>query len=321
MKPKAFTLVELSGVSERTAFTLVELLVVVTMITVLIAMLAPALDRAIYQAELAACGANIKGLVQGGTIYAMDFRRLYPARHPLSRANPTVIRRDADADTSAGQDWTIDIPAEMRGYVGIQAFLDPLCAKVDMNTGMFDGPQKGVSSRAVPAIYSSYRVNFDWGNPVDQLKAMRKIGDVLIFTPPSTDSDPRPRAFRLLVTDDDGYSKVAIASSANPVCYSSHPDRDGKMNNLKKERGFDDHGVKGSPFFVKGFTGSWWESKSPPYPIEEMRGLCDFNYGVDDGSVFRLNDVQQSDGRLAKLPYQTLSDYSGSAFAAQMPMN
>ena len=44
----------------KSAFTLIELLVVVTIIVVLLAMLTPALDKAIYQAELAVCGAHKK---------------------------------------------------------------------------------------------------------------------------------------------------------------------------------------------------------------------------------------------------------------------
>src|SRR5687768_392095 len=62
------------------AFTIVELLVVITIIVVLLALLAPALDRAIYQAELAVCGANQRGIASGVGTYAMSYRRNYPNR-------------------------------------------------------------------------------------------------------------------------------------------------------------------------------------------------------------------------------------------------
>lgn len=39
------------------AFTLIELLVVITIIVVLLALLVPALDKAIYQAQLSVCAA------------------------------------------------------------------------------------------------------------------------------------------------------------------------------------------------------------------------------------------------------------------------
>src|ERR1041384_539065 len=61
------------------AFTLVELLVVVSIITVLLALLTPALDRAIYQAELTTCGAKLKGISTATLAYAVANARCYPA--------------------------------------------------------------------------------------------------------------------------------------------------------------------------------------------------------------------------------------------------
>src|SRR5688572_26873229 len=67
------------------AFTLIELLVVITIIVVLLSLLTPALDKAIYQAELAVCGANIKGAYGAITTYAMDNKRRYPHRPELDK--------------------------------------------------------------------------------------------------------------------------------------------------------------------------------------------------------------------------------------------
>src|SRR5687767_12600186 len=88
----AFTLIDLltvrpgSGRAGRVrrggskAFSLVELLVVVTIITVLMALLAPAMDQAIYQAELAVCGANQRTTAGAVTLYAAGNKRSYPYR-------------------------------------------------------------------------------------------------------------------------------------------------------------------------------------------------------------------------------------------------
>ena len=52
---------------KRAAFTLIELLVVVTIIVVLLALLTPAMDQAIYQGELTACGARLKAVASAIT--------------------------------------------------------------------------------------------------------------------------------------------------------------------------------------------------------------------------------------------------------------
>src|SRR5688572_20547975 len=65
------------------AFTLIELLVVVTIIVVLLALLTPALDKAIEQAELAICGTNLKTVASGATVYATGSQRKFPHRKAL----------------------------------------------------------------------------------------------------------------------------------------------------------------------------------------------------------------------------------------------
>src|SRR5687768_324821 len=62
----------------RRGFTLVELLVVVTIIVVLLAMLVPALSKAVYQAQLAQCAAGLRATGTGVIEYASANRRFYP---------------------------------------------------------------------------------------------------------------------------------------------------------------------------------------------------------------------------------------------------
>ena len=62
------------------AFTLIELLVVITIIVVLLALLTPALDKAIYRAELLRCCTQLRGIGTSVTMYAHDSKRYYPYR-------------------------------------------------------------------------------------------------------------------------------------------------------------------------------------------------------------------------------------------------
>ncbi len=59
-------------------FTLIELLVVIAIIALLLALLAPALDRAVTMTERARCLVNQRMIVQSCHQYAMDQRRVLP---------------------------------------------------------------------------------------------------------------------------------------------------------------------------------------------------------------------------------------------------
>ena len=68
------------GVSFRQGFTLIELLVVIAIIVVLLALLVPALDKALYQSELAVCATHLNAITTGANTYALNFKRSYPYR-------------------------------------------------------------------------------------------------------------------------------------------------------------------------------------------------------------------------------------------------
>ena len=70
------------------AFTLVELLIVITLIVLLLALLTPALDKAVEQAQLTVCSSKLHAVASGALTYAMDHKRRYPYRDGMH--NPDV---------------------------------------------------------------------------------------------------------------------------------------------------------------------------------------------------------------------------------------
>src|ERR1041385_2867875 len=131
---------------KRLAFTLIELLVVVTIIVVLLALLTPALDRAIYQAELTACGARLHGLGFGVLSYAMDHNRQYPT------PSAGIARWHICLTT-----WGWDMRQPLKGYVSVNKHLtDPLAGKIDIEDSKED------ASRPLIGTFSNYSIFWDW---------------------------------------------------------------------------------------------------------------------------------------------------------------
>ena len=62
------------------AFSLVELLIIVTIVSVLAAMLLPALEQSVLQARMAACAGNLRQQGHAFTAYANDNRGFWPYR-------------------------------------------------------------------------------------------------------------------------------------------------------------------------------------------------------------------------------------------------
>ena len=101
-------------------FTLVELLVVVSIIALLIAILLPSLRKARQQGKAAVCLSRLRTLGQGMYMYAMEHNdQLLPCRLPkLDNENWRM-------DIKGGLKYRPTFLAIMGSYVGVPAFDDP----------------------------------------------------------------------------------------------------------------------------------------------------------------------------------------------------
>ena len=93
------------------AFTLVELLVVVSIIALLIAILLPSLSRAREQSRRAVCGAHLRGLSNSWEIYGISYGTLPPLSHYFSTSGtaPQGIDINFRRNPSTGVFERIDV--------------------------------------------------------------------------------------------------------------------------------------------------------------------------------------------------------------------
>ncbi len=266
---------------QRNGFTLVELMVVTAIIAVLLALLTPALDKAIYQAELAVCGANLGGIAEAAVQYASGSRRRYA---PF----PVIGERDPASQISGRVGHGTSTPAAARGpwdrrpvlarFLPInKTLVDPLCKKVNLET-----------TAAEPWTYSSYLLWFGFGYKVAGMPAqpgMLKLGDRMGWG---------GDRFGILASDSDLIAPDIVFASA------SHPDDAGVLPPLV----WQNQSVATLPADVpvtaednENFTLSRWQNNvGQTY----KRGLLDTNYAFDDGSVRRYNRVKWDEAGLIK---------------------
>ena len=280
-----------------TAFTLVELLVVVTIVVVLLAMLAPALDRAVYQAELAVCGARLHGIGAAVTLYAMDQRRQYPYRRGVRETSvwqPYMLNLIAQLAPLYKEDRSTPPPIDgyddrpiLRGYIEINKFLtDPFCRLVDLDNSEPDS-----------LTTASYDLWFGWQyrhrGVIDA--GMFRLGDRFTWSYEDTSGRRLSDSFDLLAGDMD---KLA---PGGPAMMGSHPDAESVLTHQVMQ----DETAVGSTFSPGGiilgaagskFTLSRWIVGRYP------RGLIDSNFVRADGSVQRYAEVKVDDARMAQVP-------------------
>ena len=271
----------------RLGFTIVELLVVITIIVVLLALLAPTLDTAVYQAELAVCGARLRTIATTANSYAMDHRRRYPYRESLNTSHnprprwmwPNIVVDEESAAgnvSSTGNGVFIDDRAPLIPYLGqnLQALHDPLTG------GNLDYTIQGAS------LFVDYNLWFGMRYAARSGQGMYRVGDRLTWTEPS--NPPRQYSFDVLASDNDVLLPGATAGVGSQFAIASHPDRDGLLYFTQ---------------FNSNATSRWartrWERVT-----DEKRGPLDTNYAYADESVARMVQVTYNDPRMAHVPLQ-----------------
>jgi prepilin-type N-terminal cleavage/methylation domain-containing protein len=269
-------------------FTLIELLVVITIIVVLLALLTPALDRALHMTMLAMDGAQMRGVAMGTVSYASDHKRSYPDRGENSSWDAMQIK----AGTA------FNIPRRLEPYVSHKSFVDPFLEDARLDWDECNADDNGV-------YMPGYNVYLDWGSAASQVQRMRRLGQQMIFDAPEPENERR--AFSILLADRDARH---IDSGGNRVwATTSHQDKAGLQQ-------FWAHHGEGNPWLFNvpvGFGNvyvAWW--------VATQRGVVDNHYAYDDGSVLRLTDVPlvEADGKTAPITIGGVELAPGTAYSA-----
>lgn len=241
-------------------FTLIELLVVVAIIVVLLALLVPSLDKAVYQATLATCAAQQDGQVTGFQAYAVEFKRVYPYKQAVHVASSSwVMDQLSQALNTPSPSGNYDYRPVIANYVNIKMFVDPLAGDVDLS---LNEPYNNGST-----ILSSYHqlegFKFAFGG------GMTKIGGRLSFG---------GNRFSVLVADKMHFNQ------GDNYAISSHGDKTLGRGVLAERRG------EGA---VNGLYGTYTYTHWNYIGLDgaNTHGLLDMNYGMQDGSVRRVTDV------------------------------
>lgn len=269
------------------AFTLVELLVVISIIVVLLAMLSSALDAAMYQAELAVCSARLHATAMGATAYAGNAARRYPYRNMGNTSEWGTSR------TIAFVDKGYDLRPMISPYTPISALLDPLSPKVDFSSSA-TGPND--------LVMGPYCLWFSFAYPSG--KPMNRLGDRM-YIPKWAGA--LASEFRVLGSCFDSIWEAPARA------FNAHPDNPPAMLPMSWQK---------SPYSpaLASSSGVTVNDPTTTYNVTDTRwtltttwkrGLTDQNVAFDDLSVVRYDhkpwDVVYKDHRFQKVPWSIVT--------------
>ena len=251
------------NLSTRRAFTLIELLVVITIIVILLALLTPALDKAIYMADLAVCGARLKSIGLGTVQYTAAHKQSYPYRK--------VIEQNSGQPDRLITSWNLggfDDRDMLDGYIARKTYMDPMCKMINIDAL---NPNFGDN------LFVGYSIWFDFWYSGDAAHCapMKKLGQRFKWQP-HLDAMNEVYNFGLNASDLD-------QARGSGLTWTNHPDDAGILQQVVREGA--DYVVQGTGIEGRQFS-TWWEDSAG-----RRRGGVDLNYAYDDGSVLRLDRV------------------------------
>ena len=263
----------------QTGFTLVELLVVVAIISLLTALLIPAVERAAYEARLGRCVAQLHGISAGAHTYAVGHQSHYPVPRGGRRVGHQPDELAANGETDK------DLRPVLRAYMPLNLLQCPMTPRVDLSEQ---------ANEPEAYVYASYAVLF--GREIIDGNGdggLFRIGDRLGWTEP----DRRPNDYEQTGT----WYFTVIAGDVNhwngPERNSrvSHPDMEGRLRNevLQNEKDVEGRFV----------TASRWTGN---------RLKLDLCFAFTDGSAQRYRELGRSgDIRLRYTPTYNDGDKYG----------
>ena len=278
--------------SRASAFTLVELLVVVSIIVVLLALLSPALGTAIYQAQLASCAGNQRTVANAAIVYAFDSKRYYPDRGNMRGTGEVRAYLPPIAITNGRANY--DLRPVIR-KMGLSVNKNLQCALVQAMDLEDLWPNEWASGNQALWFGWYYTTG---KNPVatgiagsGNLAGMFKVGDRFESHRVGRIGTKR---YNLLACDWDLNRPW---DSAGPNAQAAHPDFV-TMWNWQARR---------EPLFDSMLTLSFWQTPQPS-SLPGIRGTIDTNFAYDDGSVRRVDDVELDDERMDRIPNSQSED-------------
>jgi prepilin-type N-terminal cleavage/methylation domain-containing protein/prepilin-type processing-associated H-X9-DG protein len=331
--------------TNRGAFTLVELLVVIGIIAILVALLLPALTKARRSARTVQCAANLRSILQGMHLYASQYNNSFPGG--ASTSARFLFDANFDENTKYGDsncpgicqnwDWMSPIAKAMRIPFNEGPRLSDRIERFNQlrNYSAFRCPENDILAQpfGTPAVPVDVMVSYNIATQFHLLPAAGGVGAQGIthgsaaLTPPVGYT---PKLSRIR----NAARKIYIADGARYCDGKTRPDVDFSAVGS----GGGAFGDVGAFTIVSGgsFGSHSWDRSAAPgnTPLGSMdarifafrhgninqRGPADsykFNAGFFDGHVETLGDLEASDPSLW-LP--TGTRYDAGAGNGKFPM-